>query len=195
MFVTELAEQGYINQGWCRVFAYMLMLLFHVGEECWAIAANDVENLVSRVALQPVTKSGQQVAGLLNYYGEPLLTFDVSVILGDQPAPNALSTRIAIVQADAETTVCLILERACERADLSKAVTTLPKNLPGDQSACIRAFWKGTDGGVVRQLAITPFLHVQLTSQLPGQPADQVLGKKTIQSESEYPQFVQVRDQ
>lgn len=115
------------------------MLLFHVGEECWAIAASDIKNLISRVALQPVSRSGQQVAGLLNYYGDPLLTFDVSVILGARPAPDALSARIAIVEADTEITAGLILDCACEIADLSEAVTTLPEDLPGCQSAYVRA--------------------------------------------------------
>lgn len=147
----------------------MLMLLFYVEEECWAIAANDIKNLASLVTLQPFSKDAQSAIGLLNYHGEPLLTFDVSAILGNCAAPNALSTRIAVVETAAETTAGLILDRAYTSAKLSSSVTSLPSELPDCRNSYIQAVWKEPDGGIIRQLAVAPFLTTQLSSAAAGQ--------------------------
>ena len=141
----------------------MLMLLFWVGDERWAIAASAVESLVPLVNLQ---RSPDAIsAGLLNYHGEMLPAVDVAAIIAERPTPQTMSTRIAIVNmgsgyaeaavgqaAAGHRRLGLILDRAGETALLSETVS-LPIHSP-----YIETLFKDAKGGIVRQLAIAPIV-------------------------------------
>ena len=79
------------------------MLLFQIADEPWAIAATEVKDLIPLATLQPYSGSdssnGTQIAGLLNYHGEHLPVIYVAHRIARQRTPFALSTRIAIVEA------------------------------------------------------------------------------------------------
>lgn len=149
----------------------MLMLLFQVEDEPWAIAAAEVEDIVSLASLQALssvaTEQYQQLAGVLNYHGESLPVIDVSAVLGGQPAPQALSTRIAVVKdsgGEDGARYGLILDRAYETAYLSETVC-LPFH-----DRYVQAALKGPQG-VVRRLAIAPLLsHITQPAALPVDP-------------------------
>ncbi|MEM9149914.1 MAG: hypothetical protein AAGB19_05615, partial [Cyanobacteria bacterium P01_F01_bin.3] len=98
---------------------------------------------------------------LLNYHGEYLPVIDVAQSVAQQPAPIALSTRIAIVEAPVDSglngnpwskKLGLILDQADQTAYLSEAVD-LPVNSP-----YLRATLKGPEG-IVQQLAIASFFN------------------------------------
>lgn len=142
----------------------MLMLLFRVGGDPWAIAAADIKDLVPAVTLQSFSPVAQQAgngehpeqvrfAGLLNYHGDRIPVIDVSALLGHPSAAPIMSTRIAIIEsADKTEMLGLILEQAHETADLQEKIT-----LPMLQ-AYVQEILKGPGDQVIRRLALPPLL-------------------------------------
>lgn len=143
----------------------MLMLLFWVGDERWAIAASAVESVVPLVNLQRAPDAIS--VGLLNYHGEMLPAVDVAAVIAEVPTPQTMSTRIAMVDMDNEAIeeatgqdwkmrqhrrLGLILDRAGETALLSERVS-LPVHTP-----YIEALFKDAKGEIVRQLAVAPIV-------------------------------------
>lgn len=141
----------------------MLMLLFRVENERWAIAAADIQAIIPRVNLQEMPHSHPMIAGLLNYHGEMLPAVDVSALIANRAAPPLLSTRMVIVecgrlcggeqngiQHNPIQRLALVVERAGETGWLSEAVN-LPK-----QSVYAQAALKDSQGGIVQHLAIAP---------------------------------------
>ncbi len=129
------------------MFAAMLMLLFQIGDERWAIAASEVKAVIPLVNLQP--HSQPMIAGLLNYHGEILPAVDVSALIARKAAPQMLSTRAVIVENIGQR-LALVVERAGETAWLSETV-----NLPA-QNAYTCAVMKNSVGTIVQRLAIAP---------------------------------------
>ncbi|MEO1395094.1 MAG: chemotaxis protein CheW [Cyanobacteria bacterium J06634_5] len=117
----------------------MLVLLFHIGEARWALEAAEIQDILSLVDLQmlPGGTSAASLGGdranspslncrLLNYHGDLIPVVDVGQAVAGEPAPELLSTRIAIVlqprPAGAPLRLGLILDRASETIDLSEKV-------------------------------------------------------------------------
>ncbi|MGC1305917.1 MAG: chemotaxis protein CheW [Phormidesmis sp.] len=135
----------------------MLMLLFWVKEEPWAIAATDIESLLPLVALQPVQGKlhNPALTGWINCHGSMIPAIDLSKQVADAPAPLQLSTRIAVVTLPlSPRRIGLILERAGEMADLNN-----PVDLP-TQSFYTQALFKDSGGAVVQRLAIAPLFEL-----------------------------------
>ncbi len=83
----------------------MLVLLFHIGTERWAIAASDIKDVLPFVRLQTFAKGVDTAiigSGLLNYRGEVMPAVDVSAMVAGTKTPQLLSTRIAIVEKKVE---------------------------------------------------------------------------------------------
>ena len=157
----------------------MLMLLFQVGEVRWAIAANEVSAVVPNVGLQKMShyhlKGRSAVVGFLNYHSEILPAVDVSALIGTQPAPPLLSTRIVIAEANLAgeyRKLALVVERAGETMMLQNRVS-LPAQHPYVQSALENA-----DGEIIQQLAIAPLLEAVLgtSTQQVAQPTLELSG-------------------
>ena len=85
----------------------MLMLLFRVGVEPWAIAAAEVCEVVPLVALQAMSQgwsdgtsySEPWRAGLMDYRGRTIPVVDIAALLSGQAAEQTLNTRIVVVEA------------------------------------------------------------------------------------------------
>jgi chemotaxis-related protein WspB len=75
----------------------MLMLLFYVGEERYAIAAKSVVEVVPMVSLKKVYNAPEYVAGLFNYRGHIVPVIDVCQLIQNQECQLHLSTRIIIL--------------------------------------------------------------------------------------------------
>lgn len=166
-----------------RFWCLMLMLLFQVQDQPWAIAAKQVRDLVPLATIQPyiyapknaepMSPEATVAVGLLNYHGEQLPVLDVSAAIANANASDAFSTRIAIVELERESPAqpgmhgkeptalpikCgLILEKAYKTVQLSESV-----NLPG-HSPYVKQVLKGARQ-VVRQLAIAPLVHHVVSS-------------------------------
>lgn len=118
----------------------MLVLLFHIGEARWALEAAEIQDVLSLVDLQmlpgggsTVSHDGDRVSSpslncrLLNYHGDLIPVVDVGQAVAGEPAPELLSTRIAIVlqprPAGTPQRLGLVLDRASETVDLSEKVS------------------------------------------------------------------------
>jgi chemotaxis-related protein WspB len=75
----------------------MLFLLFHVGQERYALEASRIVEVVPLLDIEPLRHAPQGVAGVFNYRGRPVPAVDLSALALGRPARNLLSTRIIIV--------------------------------------------------------------------------------------------------
>ena len=75
----------------------MLMLLFYVGNNLYAVESSRVVEIIPRVALRTVHHVPEYVAGLFNYRGKIVSVIDLSHLICGQPSKFCLSTRIIMV--------------------------------------------------------------------------------------------------
>jgi chemotaxis-related protein WspB len=96
----------------------MLFLVFHLGADRYALAANEVVEVLPMIALKQIPHAPQGVAGLLNYRGEPVPVLDLSLLALGRPAAQRVSTRLLITRAGeaggTEKLIGLLVERATE---------------------------------------------------------------------------------
>jgi chemotaxis-related protein WspB len=94
----------------------MLFVLFHLGNERYALEANRVVEVVPLLELKRFPQSPPGVAGMFIYRGRPVPALDLCALTLGRPAAEHLSTRIIIVNysdtPDHEQLVGLIAERA-----------------------------------------------------------------------------------
>lgn len=76
----------------------MLMLIFYVGTERYALDSSHVIEIIPMVSLRHVPQAPDCIAGVLNYRRTMLPVIDLSQLMCGSPSRCALSTRIAIVQ-------------------------------------------------------------------------------------------------
>jgi len=96
-----------------------LFLLFRIGSERYALRATEVAEVLPRVALKPIARAPQWVAGVFAYRGAVVPVIDLSALTFGQPADARTSTRLVLVNYrpdDAESTLWLglILEQATD---------------------------------------------------------------------------------
>ena len=75
----------------------MLFLVFQVGAHRYAIDAGQVAEVLPLVAITPIARASEEVAGVLVYRGAPVPVVDLSQLLEGRPAERRLSTRIVVV--------------------------------------------------------------------------------------------------
>src|SRR5688500_5828472 len=96
----------------------MLLVLFHLGKDRYALEAQGVVEIVPLLALKKFPQAPRGVAGLFIYHGRPVPALDLCELTLGRPAAEHFSTRIIIVNhspnAGAEQLVGLIVERATE---------------------------------------------------------------------------------
>lgn len=100
----------------------MLFLLFQLGTDRYALAAQDVVEVLPLIALKQLPHAPHGVAGLLNYRGQPVPVLDLSLLALDRPAAQRVSTRLLITRCDvpdatgrpAQKLLGLLVERATE---------------------------------------------------------------------------------
>jgi chemotaxis-related protein WspB len=96
-----------------------LFLLFRIGSERYALRATEVAEVLPRVALKPIARAPQWIAGVFAYRGAVVPVIDLSALTFGQPAEARTSTRLVLVNYrpdDAETAqwLGLILEQATD---------------------------------------------------------------------------------
>ncbi len=80
----------------------MLLIMCHAGANRYAIASRHVSEVLPRVNLHRLTGSPPWLAGLLIYRGAATPVVDLIQLTEGRPCPNRLSSRIAVVQTEAE---------------------------------------------------------------------------------------------
>jgi chemotaxis-related protein WspB len=76
----------------------MLFLLFQLGSDRYALPANEVVEVLPLVALKHVPHAPRGIVGLLNYRGEPVPVFDLSLLALGRPVAHRVSTRLLITR-------------------------------------------------------------------------------------------------
>lgn len=75
----------------------MLLLLFSVGDNLYALDTSQVVEVIPRVILRKVHQVPDYVAGLLNYRGVIVPVIDLCYLIQGKPSRAYLSTRIIMV--------------------------------------------------------------------------------------------------
>src|SRR5580765_2744872 len=76
----------------------MLFLLFQIGNDRYAIEAQQAIEVVPLVELKRLPHAARGVAGLFNYRGRPVPAIDLSELTSGRTSRECLSTRIIIVE-------------------------------------------------------------------------------------------------
>ncbi|MFF7706898.1 chemotaxis protein CheW [Pseudomonas sp. NPDC007930] len=104
-----------------KVKADTLFLIFHIGQERFALAARDVAEVLPRIALKPVPQAPQWVAGVFAHRGQMVPVLDISHLTFGQPARARTSTRLVLVSYPGARLLGLILEQASDTLRLPAA--------------------------------------------------------------------------
>ena len=75
----------------------MLLLLFHLGDERYAIDSTKVVEIIPQVLLRKLYQAPKYVAGVFNYRSKIVPAIDLCYLIGEYPSRHCLSTRIIIV--------------------------------------------------------------------------------------------------
>lgn len=95
----------------------MLLLLFYIGNDRYALDARQVAEVLPIVALKQIPATPPWVAGVFSYRGAPLPVIDLKALATGQPAQRRLGTRIMLVHypaAGANGLLGVVVERATE---------------------------------------------------------------------------------
>jgi chemotaxis-related protein WspB len=99
----------------------MLMLLFYVGNDLYALDSSQVVEVIPRVMLRKIHHAPDYVAGLFNYRGAIVPVIDLCHLIQGNPSRSHLSTRIIMVnyagKDNAKHCLGLMAERVTETLD------------------------------------------------------------------------------
>jgi chemotaxis-related protein WspB len=93
----------------------MLMLLFYVGNDLYAIESSSVVQVIPRVPLRKIHHVPEYVAGLFNYRGAIVPVIDLCHLIRGTPSRFCLSTRIIMVRCPLKNNTLQYLGVIAER--------------------------------------------------------------------------------
>src|SRR4051812_16776804 len=101
----------------------MLVLRFRAAGSPYAIAVSRVVEVSPRVPLRAVPQAPPHLVGLLRYRGGAVPVVDLGVLMGGEPAPDRLDTRLILADAGREggCLVALVAERVVDVRDLDES--------------------------------------------------------------------------
>jgi chemotaxis-related protein WspB len=96
----------------------MLMLIFYIGNDRYALDTSHVVEVIPMVLVREVPQAPKYVAGVFNYRGTIVPTIDLCQLIKGSPSRSSLSTRIVMVNyrhADGSTSLLgLMAERVTD---------------------------------------------------------------------------------
>lgn len=99
----------------------MLMLLFYVGKDIYALNTRQIVEVIPRVILRKVYHAPEYVAGMFNYRGVIVPAIDLSHLIHGESSRSHLSTRIIMVNYFTNNTkryMGLMAERVTETLNI-----------------------------------------------------------------------------
>lgn len=105
----------------------MLLLLFYVGDNRYALKSRQVVQIFPNLILEKVHHAPEHISGLFNYGGQIVPVIDLSHLIQGKASLNILSTRIILVnnqtsgQSSTPQLLGLQAERATTTLDLPEA--------------------------------------------------------------------------
>ncbi|MBD2774162.1 chemotaxis protein CheW [Iningainema sp. BLCCT55] len=85
----------------------MLMLLFYVGNDRYALESKLVIEVIPKVELKKLHNAPNYMPGLFNYRNRLVPVIDLCHLIGGHPCSSHLSTRIILVNYQGETALSL----------------------------------------------------------------------------------------
>ncbi|MGK7929990.1 MAG: chemotaxis protein CheW [Microcystaceae cyanobacterium] len=101
----------------------MLLVLFHLGSDQYAIDSLRVIKIIPMVILKPVSASLSPIAGVFNYGGNLVPVIDLRKLIQGKPGERRLSTRIILIKPPNAPKTAPILGLIAE-----KVTDTITKN-------------------------------------------------------------------
>jgi chemotaxis-related protein WspB len=102
----------------------MLVLLFHVGEDSFAIPCRSLVEVVPQVHLRKIPHAPAYVSGLFTFRGQVTPVLDLCRLIGGSACPTRLSSRVMIVRYKIRDgvfrTMGLIAERVTDAVQLDR---------------------------------------------------------------------------
>ncbi len=80
----------------------MLMLVFRLGEDRFALDTSRIAEIVPSVVLRKLPHAPAYVAGIFNHRGTVVPVIDLCGLMQDRPSRDFLSTRIVLVRPETE---------------------------------------------------------------------------------------------
>jgi chemotaxis-related protein WspB len=87
----------------------MLFLTFRIGNDRYALATQDVVEVLPLINLKTIPCAANGVAGVINYHGRPVPLIDVTEMTLGQPSVARMSTRVILVNYVRESGESLLL--------------------------------------------------------------------------------------
>ena len=94
----------------------MLFLIFHLGEDWYALNTAEVVEVLPRVSWKVIPQAPPGVAGVINYHGTPVPLIDPKLLSLGQAAERHMSTRIILFNYRASDGVTHLLGLLGEQA-------------------------------------------------------------------------------
>jgi chemotaxis-related protein WspB len=146
----------------------MLLLLFHIDEDIYAIESTHIVEVLPLVMLRKVYQVPEHVAGVFRYRSCIVPVVDLCKLIRGEPSRSRFSTRIIMVQYQNRTGenayVGLLAERVTETLDR-------PGYVPSEQShdqAYLGEVWTH-EGEMIQQFRWEPLISdVQNTALIAG---------------------------
>ena len=93
----------------------MLFLLFHAGEDRYAIDASQAIEVLPLLQWKRVPHSRPGLAGMFNYHGAPVALIDLTELITNKPSRAWMNTRIVVIRRKGSgggaTVIGLLAER------------------------------------------------------------------------------------
>ena len=150
----------------------MLMLLFHVENDRYALEISQVVKVVPIVSFRKIYKGPDYLAGFFNYRGQIVPAIDLCQIIKGEASSNCLSTRIIMVNYQGKDNtkhpIGLIAERVTDTINYSETELLATGMNTGILGKMI------VDGeGTIQTIRVEKLLEsVQLLDILPGRDKD-----------------------
>jgi len=102
----------------------MLLLLFHLGSQQYALAAKQIIEILPLTTINAISRTPDYIAGLLDYRGRPVPIIDLCQLTNGNDYRRVLSSRIVLVNYTAKDRkiypLGLIAEKVTETINISQ---------------------------------------------------------------------------
>lgn len=122
----------------------MLLLLFEIGSDRYALDARQIVEVVPLVRLKLIPNTPDHIAGLMNYRGAAIPVIDLCRLLTAVPCENSFSTRIIIVKHQVENSGEVSL--ALMANNVTETVQTSLEALPPSGTIMVETLYGGVSG-------------------------------------------------
>lgn len=107
----------------------MLVVLFQLGNERFAVPGENIRSIVPRVPCRPLPGTPPGVVGVFSFRGEACPVLDLRQIQSGEPAPEALSTRLIVVdypRGNRTAPLGLLVARLLDTAEIDESAIQEP---------------------------------------------------------------------